>query len=343
MLKELIINIEISKEVFEYIFQKISHLYREEEKVTAQKLTEYLTLFNTIVGDTINCQKPYNYFVCSGNNLFEIDLSNKKIGIGKSLMVIINFKINNSSLNKEEKNEEQLVGLMKINFSNNQSFSLDLKYPMFLIAKEIHTNYIKTLPNDEWVNLILTIVNVDNKMQLYIFVNGENKLSPYKFPLQIKSSDTIDSIIFFDKFKGAVSSMTMLVQSNIDKDKPNTLSNTFLLGMKKFQEGIWKRKVFDNFINFLKNINQKDISNNLVFIFTPFNYSKENPNIIENALDDSLQLKLSGSPLNHRYTCYQKKLESLGVIQNFAPIAEFFLIHPQTLSEKILFYFLILL
>ena len=47
-----------------------------------------------------------------------------------------------------------------------------------------------------------------------------------------------------------------------------------------------------------------------------------------------MQLRLSGSILNHQYTCYQKKLEYLGVIQNFSPIAELFLIHPQTLSER---------
>ena len=331
LLKELIINIEITKEIYEFIFQKISYLYREKEEITAQKLTEYLTLLNTIVGDTINCQKPYNYFACPGNNLFELNLSNKKIGIGKSLTININFKISNSSLNKEDNNEENLVSLLKIIFSNNQSFSLDLKYPMFLMAKEIHNNYIRTLPNDEWVNLIFTIVNGD---KLYIFVNGENNLSPYKFPIQLKATDTIDSIIFFDKFKGEVSSMTMLVQSNDDKDKPNSLNNIFLLGMKNFQQGIWKRKIFDNFIKFLKNINQKDISKDLVFIFTPFNYSNENPNKIENALDDSLQLNFSGSLLNHRYTCYQKKLENLGVIQNFPPIADFFLLYPQSLSPN---------
>jgi len=51
LLKELIINIEISKEIYEYVFQQIATLYRQEEDVTAKKLTEYLTLLNTIVGD----------------------------------------------------------------------------------------------------------------------------------------------------------------------------------------------------------------------------------------------------------------------------------------------------
>ena len=336
LLKELIINIEMTKEIYENIFQKISILYKEESRISSEKLKEYLTLLNTVLGDTMNSQKPFNYFACPGNNTFELDLSNKKIEIGKCLTIIINFKIGNFNLNKEDNiKEDQIITLMKINFSNGQSFSLDFKYPMFLIAKEIHTNFIKALPIEEWINLIFTVINIDNKFQVYFFVNGENKLSPYKLPSKkLKSIDTIDSIIFFDKFKGEVSSMCMLIQSNEDKDKPNVLNNIFLAGFKQFQQGIWKRKILDKFLIFLKDINKKDLTKDLIFIFTPFNFSNMNPNIIENSLDNSVKLKLNGSIAIHRYHCYQKKLAYLGVIQNFLPISELFLIHPETLNEK---------
>ena len=294
LIKELIMNLEVTKDIFEYIFQKISLLYKEEEQVPPVKLKENLTLLNTILEDTTNIQKPFNYFACPGNNNFEVDFSNNKIEMGKCLTIIINFKISNSSLNKEETGDEQIVTLMKINFSNGQTFSLDLKYPMFLIAKEIHSNFIKTLPMEEWVNLIFTIVNNDGKPQVYFFVNGENKLSPYKLPSKkLQSNDIIDSIIFFDKFKGEVSSMTLLIQSIEDKDKPNVLNNLFLTGIKQFQQGIWKRKIFDNFITFLKDINKKDISKDLIFIFTPFNYSATYPKIVENSLENSIKLKLN--------------------------------------------------
>ena len=104
--------------------------------------------------------------------------------------------------------------------------------------------------------------------------------------------------------------------------------------MKKFQEGIWKRKVFNDFINFLKDINKNDLSKDLVFIFTPFNYSDGYPKIIENSLEDLMKISIKGIIKNHKYICYQKKLVYLGVIQNFFPIAELFLIHPQTLNEE---------
>ena len=342
LLKELIINIEISKEIFEYIFQKIALIYKEEEKDSPEKLKEYLTLLNTILGDTLNAQKPFNYYACPGNNSFQLDLTKQKIEIGKCLTVIINFKISNSSLNKDDiDSDEQIVTLMKIEFSNGQSFSLDLKYPMFLIAKEIHSNFIKTLPIEEWVNLIFTIVNIGGGLQVYFFVNGENKLSPYKLPSKkLKSNDFINSITFFDKFKGEVCSMSMIIQSNKDKDKPNVLNNLFLSGFKQFQQGIWKGKIFDKFLHFLKDIKKKDISKDLIFIFTPYNYSNLYPNIIENSVESNIKLRINGPVVNHKYQCYQKNLAYLGVIQNFFPIAELFLIHPQTLNEDSLILFL---
>ena len=331
LLKELIINIEISKDIFEFIFQKIALIYRNEEKVSAEKLEEYLTLLNSILGDTMNCQKPLNYYSCAGNNKFVLDFSNKKIKLGRCVTIMMNFKMSNIA-NREESEIDNIVTLMKITFSNGQSFTLELKYPMFLIVKEIHNNFIKTLPTDDWISLIFTIVSIGDKIQAYFFVNGENKLSPYKLASKkLKSDETIDSITFFDKFKGEVSSIAMLINLS---DEKTILNNVFLLGLKQFQEGIWKRKIFDKFIKFLKNINKKDISKDLAFIFTPFNYCASNPDVIENSLEYPLKLRLHGSIRNHKYICYQKKLVYLGVIQNYFPIAELFLIHPQTLSDN---------
>ena len=331
LLKELIINIEISKDIFEFIFQKISLLYRNEEKVSAEKLEEYLTLLNSILGDTVNCQKPLNYYSCAGNNKFVLDFSDKKIKLGRCVTIMMNFKMSNIA-NREDSENDSIVTLMKITFSNGQSFTLDLKYPMFLIVKEIHNNFIKTLPTDDWINLIFTIVSIGDKIQAYFFVNGENKLSPYKLSSKkLKSNETIDSIEFFDKFKGEVSSIAMMINLS---DEKTILNNVFLGGLKQFQEGIWKRKIFDQFIKFLKNINKKDLSKDLAFIFTPFNYSTSNPDVIENSLEYPLKLRMHGSIRNHKYQCYQKKLVYLGVIQNYFPIAELFLIHPQTLNDN---------
>ena len=63
LLKDLIIDLEIDKNIFNFIFQKISGLYREEEQLIPGALTKYLTLLNTIISDTENKTKPYNYYI----------------------------------------------------------------------------------------------------------------------------------------------------------------------------------------------------------------------------------------------------------------------------------------
>ena len=95
LLKELILNLEITKDIFEYIFQKIALIFKGVEKDSPEKINKYLTLLNTILNDTTSAQKPLNYYTCLGNNSFELDLSKHKIEIGKCLTIIMNFKTSN--------------------------------------------------------------------------------------------------------------------------------------------------------------------------------------------------------------------------------------------------------
>ena len=44
LIKELILNIEIDKNIFDYIFQKISSLYREEQPISPNILKDYLSI-----------------------------------------------------------------------------------------------------------------------------------------------------------------------------------------------------------------------------------------------------------------------------------------------------------
>ena len=114
--------------------------------------------------------------------------------------------------------QDQISNLVIINFSNGYKISFDLKYPYFLIVKQIQDTFIKTLPDDEWINLIINVVKDEkkNNVTLLFFANGENNLTV--FPLQkpnISNNDTITSIRFFNNFYGEVSSMTFLYQKDI--------------------------------------------------------------------------------------------------------------------------------
>ena len=81
LISELRINLDINKNIYDYIFQKISLLYRGNENLTKDDLQEYLILLENYLGETINSQKPRNYFSCSGEGFFEVDMSNLKLNV----------------------------------------------------------------------------------------------------------------------------------------------------------------------------------------------------------------------------------------------------------------------
>ena len=75
LLNELRINIQTGKEIYEYLFQKLSSLYRGEEDLKSNNMKNYLTLLYTILNETENCIKPRNYFSCNGNGRFILDFN----------------------------------------------------------------------------------------------------------------------------------------------------------------------------------------------------------------------------------------------------------------------------
>ena len=164
LIKELILNIEVDKIIFEFIFQKLSFLYREKEKISSTNLTNYLTLLNTILSDIESRLKPHNYFSCNGDGYFNVNLAELDLSINFSITFIINFKIGKIYIDKKISN------LLKINFSNGNSINIDLEYPKSLIVKEIKSNVIKSFPENEWINLIVTLTGAENKINLYFLI-----------------------------------------------------------------------------------------------------------------------------------------------------------------------------
>ena len=363
LINELKINLDIYKNVYDYLFQKIAAIYREEEKPSNELLYDYLTLLNIFLGDTINHQKPRNYFSCSGEGCFEVDLSNLKLKIGCSFTFIINFKIGVSTYSEQNPDKANISNLISINFSNGENVDFELHHPMLLIVKKIQDNFIKTLPLEEWINLIINVV-CDNKNNLIVFCycNGENRLTPFTMKkTKLVSNDTINSIKLFNNFYGQVSSMSFL-SSQKDFGFPGVNASEFLLEFRQYKEGLWKKKKIENFIKLLedfdavgiekaksKTVWKKQISiekkfekiekmnrkliDNLVFIYTPLNYYEDNQNILENVVEN-LNMKFTGNIRPHKYQCFQKKMGNMGVITNLLPIAEMFIIHHEMLNEK---------
>ena len=387
LLNELRINIQAGKEIYEYLFQKISSLYRGEIEIIPDNLYNYLKLLNVILSDIENIQKPNNYFACSGHGKFIFDYSfnndikNKdgkndlnQINIGYSFSIMINFKVSkydSTNMNIFQRSSN----LIKIIFSNNASLNIIYEYPCFITVKEIGKQTIKQIENNEWVNLLMTVICSNNTLNLYFTVNGESSENNPKEPLFhklnsnviFKPSDTIKSIEFFDNFYGEVSSFVLFSQKEQIGGASLANSTQFLNNLKNLKEGLYKRKKIEKFLNILKevdstinssinfnNVNSNNTSSsrhaskieekgsfldNLVFIFTPINCFFTRPNIIEDYFG-KYNLVYNGNIRNHRYLCFQKKLELVGGIINFFPISEMFLIHPELLDEKNFEFFL---
>ena len=371
LISELRINLDINKKIYDYIFQKMSLIYRNvnnDTKNSKDLLHEYLILLESFLGETATNLKPRHYFCCSGDGGFEVDLSSLELNVGCSFTFILNFKLGNSKLASENPESYGKTTLVDINFSNGYNIDIDFVYPGSLVVKEIQDTMIKSLPVVDWMNLIINIVLDDkNNMVAYFYTNGENRLAafPFKNP-KITNKDTINSIKFFNNFYGEVSSITFLSQK--DYGYPGVNASDFLLQFKQYEEGLWKKKKIDNFMNLLnefdsigvektksrtvfkktpmkieKKVEKEDaftsssgkLLNNLIFIFTPLNYYNDgsNKNIIENVVGN-LTMKFYGNVRPHKYYCFQKRIGTLGVINNMLPIAEMFVIYPDLLDEK---------
>ena len=380
LLNELRINVQIEKEIYEYIFQQISLIYRGEVKINQDKFYNYLKLLYVILDDIENIQKPRNYFSCSGYGKFIFDYSFNnggenenndlfKINIGYSFSIMLNFKLSkceSTNMNIFQRKSN----LIKILFSNNASINVDFEYPCLITVKEIGKQYIKRLPKDEeWINFLMTVVYSNNSLNLYFAINGETSNKEQNEPIfytlnsnsAFKQTDTIKSMEFFDNFYGEVSSFVLFSQKEESLSGPFSNNDEFLNNLKIYKEGLYKRKKIEKFINMLSeldsSINSKIILNyfnnssnhnsrlgskveerknlieNLVFIFSPINCYYTRPNIIEDYFG-KYNLVYNGNIRNHRYLCYQKKLELVGGLTNFFPISEMFLIHPELLDEN---------
>ena len=337
LIEELILYIETNKDIYEFIFQKISKIYDKEdstEEKNPENLSDYLTLLDTLLSFKEKIPKPRNYFTLNGkmNSKFSVDLNNKRLKMGKCTSFILNFKIPEIDI------EEETSNLINIKFSDNTSMEIQLKMPGFLMIKEQSgkVKMIKALPKDEYIILVVNIIfnDKDKLFHVYFFINGENTLTSFnsKTKIDIKK-DNIQSLYFFENFFGEVTSISMLIHN--ENSNPMINSAEFLPIFKNFIEGFHKKKYLHKFFDMIKKEN-KNFINNFVFCFTPFNYYnlKDDNSIIDDVFGNyTLNIIDKYNIRNHRYQYYQKKIYLVCDITNFLPIGELFLIYPYLLTE----------
>ena len=152
--------------------------------------------------------------------------------------------------------------------------SIDLKYPCSIICEQIRKEPIRVLPALEWIILIVTITNFDNKLNLFINMNGENFQTPYRIKnLSINYDHTIEFIELFNNFYGEVSSAFMFSQK--ESGPPGVNSTAFLGELKNYKEGLWKKKNIDEFFKMIQNIYTIDLMSKSIYFKSAKVGSKE--------------------------------------------------------------------
>ena len=363
LLTELRINIKLNKTIFEYIFQNLSSVYRSDEVNDDTYFNDNLTLLNSILGETENILKPRNYFTCNGTGkiMFEAD-NNKKIKFEDCLIFILSFYIN---LDRESNDNKYLCNIISIKLEKiNINFELNSKGDLLLKDR-----IIVTLPKKEWINLVLYLhPNKEKKLELFYHANGA-KIQKLNFnDINWSPTEGKNSIEFFDNFYGEVTSIILFSLKN--EYFSQIRNEQFYYFFKNNKNGIWKKKIYNEFIQHISNFNyfeivqnnnnlkhkreissknlnkinskkeliniekkQKNLKDNLLFILTAFNYTDTCPNIIEDCLGKN-HCFFYGNIRNHKYTCYQNKINFLINLNNLLPIAEVFLIHQKLANEK---------
>ena len=361
LIYELSSNIQITKDIYHYIFQKFSIQYRQDKKLLSD-IHKSPKIFNDYFYDLLNFlyytfgkteknkKNPRNYFACFGNNNFTINFNKKDFIVGKCLSIIINFKITSSKLVTENSELLGKCSLIKINFKENKkTLDAQLKYPFFVILNDQKKVYTaKVCPVGEWINLTMTLTTTDGNVNVYFFINGENSLLPLKLKnLKLKNNDIINSITFFENFYGEVTSISML---SINHDNSLNIFSQCLKYFAELESGLWKKRYLNNFIHFLQGITyeekkedggkEENLSKNIVFIFTPLNYNINQPNIVEDCFG-KYNLIINGRIKNHKFHNYQKKIALICNINHFLPIFEMILIfQKESLNENnIILYF----
>lgn len=157
---------------------------------------------------------------------------------GYALTFILSFKIGASP-------QDNVSSLVKIEFSSGYQLDIDLKDPGFIIVKKITDTLLKSIPNNEWITLVINLVINNNNAMLYFMSNGENRLTPFKLPSpSIKYDDVIKSISFFDNFYGEVTSIIMLSQETTGTCIAN--SNEFLIFLNNLKKDFGVKKNLTN-------------------------------------------------------------------------------------------------
>ena len=305
----------------------------------------------TTMGDVPNVKEIKNFIYFNGKrSCISLALNKNSINpntdyptIQYGLSFIMWVYIDDNLLkNYQNMNSNNEIKLVVINIAGEQ-IKLVLKdiYTFQVSLNDLETNNIQTtlIKVNDWNNICFSILEKSGtKLPLKLFVNSAGFSQSLTVPKRFPVSSKINTIKLFENFIGKVSSF-MIITKVLEQKEANYYSNT-----KKY--GFYKNKILFDFIlsnekSYFSNckyykyyekcksnksisfydlvLNKQNIKN-MIGIFCPFTYNKEE-NQIDDIFGNFIGILGENDGVNY-YINNSKTIAQLGGINNLLPIIE---------------------
>ena len=364
-LEVLINNINLKKEVMEFVYQKLSvynrllSKYPNDKTLLSKKIVnKFKDLLKILYGERFNISKPYNYFYFSGTGFLKVlekSLLETKIKISQGCVISFWFKPEGNLSELKNSNLECDLFCIKFNTKDKQKLQLSLVNNKLLIKNLSENDFVYEFPNGEWSHLSLIIRPKSFIRSTEFILITDKFITNYSVPHFNCDCEIID-FTFFPNFVGQATSIMFLNKC---------VSEEYVKLLRQMPYGIYKEKILQKFMKcaynkYLTN-SEKKVSNlpytakdsegiaNLIesmkFCYTPFRHS--NSQSINKNLSGKIIYDLCGkydagfSNYNfingvHSFYSYQKNIFFLGGINNLIPLVEMIVVHGDLLDNSAL-------
>ena len=358
LFKIIITHISITKNIVEYIYQKLSFYFtnKKQELLNEQIFLKYLKLLNLFYSDISNILKIEkeikNYMYFNGTNSgIKLSLNKYSIniftdyptlenGLSFVLWFFIKKEVMVQYYGKDVKNKFKFV---EIKISGHIiSLILNDENNIKVVIDEYQSNLINVkgiIKFDDWNNLIF-IINPKSafKLDINIYINGKNNNSFLPITKEFNAKEKISDITLYKNFLGLSTSILFF------SFELNTKQIQYFNSLKY---GFFKNKFLYEF--FLKNDNEylsnlvsqhkyvnqfkedksldlfdfslkKQNAKNLICLLCPFTYNKEQ-NTVDDIFGNFIGEFNEYDGINN-YKKNSKSIKDLGGMNNLLPLAE---------------------
>lgn len=294
---EIVNNIDVSKDIIEYVYQKLAKYFRVDKDKILHKslLNKNIKLLSILYGEQNNSTNPSNYFYFTGNGSIKVSdryLSPKddRIKLASGSVISLWFKLKydfleNNSTNNSNNNKLSpgISDIINIKCTKEQNITLTLQNSKLFLKNYSEKDPIYQINIDDWVYLSLIIKpKTFRKSTEFVLLINEETIN-FQIP-NFNCECEVNEASFFNNFCGNASSIIFLNKA---------LSEEYVKHFREFPYGIYKEKILCEFLRrgyskYMENSNMKfrsmlnsakdseaftSLIENLKFFYTPFRFT----------------------------------------------------------------------